>query len=342
MTTTHTSATRRGAAALTLSAILAWAVVPDAYGKSPPEQPPAHWGPVSISLEDVPYPYAVEFVDMVLQGQQVRMGYMDVAPDGDANGQVAVLFHGANYFGLYWENTIDALRNAGFRVIVVDQIGYGKSSKPILEYSISFHADNAIALLQHLEIDRAAMIGHSMGGMVATRVAYAYPEATSHLVLVNPIGLTAPADAASTTPPTRADLDRDYDAALGTIRRHVLEWQDEYLEFVRIHYGWTLSGDWPRLAMIRTLNGFAIRTDPVVPNWPHIQAPTLFISGAEDGPDFPERARNAVETIPDAYLVLFPGVGHNPHWEAPELLHPPLIEFLRTGTAPADVMRALD
>jgi pimeloyl-ACP methyl ester carboxylesterase len=318
-----------------LLALLALMTTTALHAQAPPPEAPAHWGPVSISLEEIAYPHPVSLHDMVVQDQQVRMAYMDVQPASASNGQTAVLFHGANYFGLYWENTIDALTEAGFRVVVVDQIGYGKSSKPLLDYSIDFHADNTVALLAHLGVERAAMIGHSMGGMVATRVAYAHPEVTSHLVLVNPIGLTMPETTRETAPPTRADLDRDYAAALRTIRGHVLEWQDEYLEYVRIHYGWTLSGDWPRLALIRALNFHGIRTDPVVPNWPQIQAPTLFISGREDGPDFPERARNAVDVIPNAELVLLPGVGHNPHWEAPDALHPPMIEFLRGGASPS-------
>ena len=83
---------------------------------SPPSQPPANWGPISINLEDVPYPHPVRFMERTLYGQNVRIAYMDVAPVGPPNGRTVVLLHGGSYYGWYWEDTIEVLRNAGFRV----------------------------------------------------------------------------------------------------------------------------------------------------------------------------------------------------------------------------------
>jgi pimeloyl-ACP methyl ester carboxylesterase len=294
--------------------------------QSPPTSPPAHWGPVSINLEDVPYPHPVSFVEFTLFAEPVRMAFMDVAPAGQARGQVVVLLHGGNYFAKAWEGTIDALRNAGFRVVAIDQIGYGRSSKPIIPYSLDMHAANTKRVLDHLGIERAAVVGHSMGGMIATRFAFSYPETTTHMVMVNPIGLSPPQPGRAWTEP-RPDLDRLFPEALKTIRGHVQQWKDEYLEYVRIHYGWTLSGDWPRLAMIRALNGQVMQT-PIVHDWPHIRARSLVIGGREDGPRFAELAKNAAEALPKGQLQLFDGVGHNPHWEAPHLLNPALVAFL--------------
>jgi pimeloyl-ACP methyl ester carboxylesterase len=299
-----------------------------ASGQAPPSNPPGHWGPVSINLEDVPYPHPVAFVEFTLFGEPLRMAYMDVAAGGTPNGQAVVLLHGGNYFAKAWEGTITALRDAGFRVVAIDQIGYGRSSKPIIPYSLDMHAANTKRVLDHLGVQRAAIVGHSMGGMIATRFAFSYPDATTHMVMVNPIGLTDTRAGRAWSEPAPA-LNRTYQQALGTIRGHVQEWRDEYLEYVRIHYGWTLSGDWPRLATIRALNGEVMRT-PIIYDWPHIQAPSLVIGGAEDGPRFPELARAAAAALPNGRVVLFPGVGHNPHWEAQHLLHPELIQFLRT------------
>ena len=89
---------------------------------------------------------------------------MDVAPVGESNGRTVVLLHGGSYYGWYWEDTIEALRNAGFRVVVKDRLGWGRSSKPILPYSMNLHAANTLALLEHLGISEAAVGGHSMGG----------------------------------------------------------------------------------------------------------------------------------------------------------------------------------
>ena len=92
---------------------------------------------MSINLEDVPYPHRVLYYAFNLEGQDVRMAYMDVAPSAAANGKSVVLLHGMNFFGEAWTDTIEILRREGYRVIVPDQIGYGRSSKPILHYSIS-------------------------------------------------------------------------------------------------------------------------------------------------------------------------------------------------------------
>jgi pimeloyl-ACP methyl ester carboxylesterase len=81
-------------------------------------------------LEGFTYPYAVEHFRFASQGQDLQMGYMDVAPKGQSNGHTAVLMHGKNFCGATWETTISALAGAGYRVIVPDQIGFCSSTKP--------------------------------------------------------------------------------------------------------------------------------------------------------------------------------------------------------------------
>lgn len=289
--------------------------------------------PVSISLEDVEYPFPVDFISLQLQGEELRMAYMDVAPVGEPNGRSVVLLHGLNFFGEYWGGTIESLRQEGFRVVAVDQVGFGRSSKPALPYTLGLHAANTRRLLDHLGVERAAIVGHSFGGMLATRFALVYPEVTTHLALVNQIGLT---DQRLSRPwhPTeevfREELGRDLPAIRRTFERYYVEWRPEFERHVRVHHGWTLSGDWPRLAMIRALNRQVIYSEPVVHDWPHIRPRTLVIGGEVDGPDFPALARRSADAIPNAELVLFPGVGHNPHLEAPELFRPALIRFLHS------------
>ena len=79
----------------------------------------------------------------------------------------------------------------GFRVIIPDQIGYGRSSKPTtIRYNFSQWARNTKLLLDSLKIEKAMIVGHSMGGMLAARFATQYPATTERLVLYNPIGLT--------------------------------------------------------------------------------------------------------------------------------------------------------
>jgi pimeloyl-ACP methyl ester carboxylesterase len=111
-----------------------------------------------------PYPYPVHFLDLEMQGQTLRMAYIDVAPTGTANGQTIVLLHGKNFGSYYWKDTIRMLAAAGYRVVAPDQIGWGKSAKPDIRYSFQALAANTAHLLDTLGIGRVIVLGHSTGG----------------------------------------------------------------------------------------------------------------------------------------------------------------------------------
>ena len=100
-----------------------------------------------------------------------------------------VLLHGRNFPSSYWAPVIKTLSEAGYRVVVPDQIGFGKSSKPLADLHFDTLARNTIALLDHLEIAKADIVAHSLGGMLGVRIARAYPDRIAHLVLTAPIGL---------------------------------------------------------------------------------------------------------------------------------------------------------
>ncbi len=296
-------------------------------------QAPDDWGPVSIGLEEIEYPYPVSWMNFSVQGIDVRMAYMDVPPADSPNGQAVVLLHGLNFFGEYWAGTIDALTRQGFRVIVPDQIGFGRSSKPVIAYSFQKKAANTKKLLEKLGIEEAAIVGHSMGGMLAARFAFSYPETTTHLVLVNMIGkhdfrLSRPWS--STDEVYQSELNRSYEDIRRGQERYYVEWKPEYEKYIRIHYGWTLSPEFPRLAKVRALNRQMVYSQPVVYEFPHIRSKTLILSGREDGADFADLARQTSEAIPDSKLILLDNVGHNPHFEAPDRFHSELIRFLNS------------
>ncbi len=112
----------------------------------------------------------------------------------------------------------------------------------------------------------------------------------------------------------------------------------EFETYARMRYAWTLSADWPRLARVQTLISNRIDLDPVVYDWPHIQAPTPAFGGAEDmlagtPAAFQEGMRCLVAAIPNgkARLELLPGLGHVPFMESSERTLPPLIAFLKEG-----------
>ena len=301
--------------------------------------------PGSITCEECPYPYPSSYLPLTLYGEDVRMAYMDVTPQGQANGHTVVLLHGNNFAGFYFGVVIDALRKEGFRVIVPDQIGYGRSSKPIIPYYLADMARNTRSILQRLNIDKAMIVGHSMGGMLAARFASQYPDATERLVLFNPIGLT---DTRFNNPVGDPDeaykrtLASTYQTIRASLMRYVAHkpsaWNSQFESYVRLRYAWTLSADWPRLARVQSLMNNLISLDPVVYDWAHIQAPTLVYGGAEDmlagtPAAFQEGMKRIAATIPNgkARLELLPGLGHVPFMEAPERALPPLVAFLKEG-----------
>lgn len=295
--------------------------------------------PGSITYEEIEYPYPVAYLALKMYGQDVRMAYMDARPAAVANGRTVILFHGMNFGGFYFGGLIEALRREGFRVVVPDQIGFGRSSKPIVPYNFHDMALNSRRLLQALGIGKVSIVGHSMGGMLAARFAASFPDITENAVLYDPIGLTDPryerpwrsADEAYQAAMAQTD-DQRWQAFYANIRRYFPgpgAWKPEYERFVRILYAPTLSSDWPRLAMVRAIYQQITYLDPVVDDWPKIRAKTLVIGGGLDGQDFPKLAKHIADTIPGAALVILPKAGHVPHLEMPEAFDDALLKFLR-------------
>ena len=117
-------------------------------------------------------------------------------------------------------------------------------------------------------------------------------------------------------------------------------WNSGFESYVRIRYAWTLSAEWPRLARVQALLSSVIYLDPVVYDWPHIEAPTLVFGGAQDmlagtPAAFQQGMKRIAAAIPNgkARLELFPGLGHVPFVEDPERSLPPLLAFLKEGLA---------
>jgi pimeloyl-ACP methyl ester carboxylesterase len=165
------------------------------------------------------------------------------------------------------------------------------------------------------------------------------------LVLYNPIGLVDPRFDRpwdSTDDAYKRALGATYQSVRASLLRYVAHdpsaWTPQFENYARIRYSWTLSADWPRLAMVQTLLGQVQYLDPVVDDWSHIKAPTLVFGGAEDSLPgsaalFKERMKVVAQTIPNGNgrLLLIPGLGHVPHMEAPDKTYPPLIAFLKEG-----------
>src|ERR1700693_2945076 len=109
--------------------------------------PDKYEDPLGTCYEELKYPYPTAFLNLFAEGQDLRMSFMDVQPPKNPNGRTVVLLHGKNFYGAYWADTSKFLTDRGFRVIIPDQLGFGKSSKANIHYSFDFMAANKGGLL---------------------------------------------------------------------------------------------------------------------------------------------------------------------------------------------------
>jgi pimeloyl-ACP methyl ester carboxylesterase len=302
-------------------------------------------------LEGFDYPHPVRYFDFASQDQTLQMAYLDVAP-ATPNGRTVVLLHGKNFCAATWESAITALTEAGYRVIAPDQIGFCKSAKPPrYQYSFDQLAANTHALLEHLGIERAVIVGHSMGGMLATRYALQYPQATQQLVLVNPIGLE---DWKASGVPWRsidAWYARELKTSFDTIRDYQRtvyyggEWRPEYERWVRMLGGMYAGEGKAAVAWSQALTSDMVFNQPVVHEFPRINVPTTLFIGQKDRTaigkdlappelakrlgDYPALGKRAATAIPGAALVEFDDLGHSPQVEAPERFNTALLAALK-------------
>ena len=224
------------------------------------------------SSATIDYPFPVKFHEADTQGQRLRMAYMDV-PAANPNRRTVVLLHGKNFSGAYWETTIQKLTAVGYRVIAPDQIGFGKSSKPeAYQFTFQALATNTWAILDALQVERFALVGHSMGGMLAVRMALMHPERVEQLVLVNPIGLE---DWKLVVPYRSVDENfaQELQATPESIKEYQKEnyfggeWKPEYDALTEILAGWTQHQEYRRVAWNAALTSDMIFTQPCSTNW---------------------------------------------------------------------------
>jgi pimeloyl-ACP methyl ester carboxylesterase len=304
---------------------------------------------LDINLENYQYPYAVKFLKLHNQLQELQMAYMDVK-SANYNGKNIILLHGKNFNGAYWRSTIAALSTAGFRVIVPDQVGFGKSTKPkAFQYTFQQLALNTKTLLDTLGIDKITILGHSMGGMIAARFALMYPGTTEKLILEDPLGLE---DWKLKVPYTsiNSSYEKELKSNYESVKKYQVEnyyhgtWKEEYDEWAKLLAGWTLNKDYKIIAWNSALTSDMIFTQPVCYEFQNITCPTLLIVGTLDKTaigkplvseevrktmgDYKTLGKTTRDKIPNATLVEIEGVGHLPHIEAFEQFIKPVIAFL--------------
>ncbi|WP_241730057.1 alpha/beta fold hydrolase [Pseudomonas sp. SST3] len=303
-------------------------------------------------LEGFSYPHPIKRFGFSSQRQPLSMAYMDVQPTGRANGRTIVLMHGKNFCAATWQESIAVLSQNGYRVIAPDQIGFCSSSKPKgYQFSFAQLAHNTQALLRSLDLDQVTVVGHSMGGMLASRFALNYPQMVEQLVLVNPIGLedwqAEGVPYASIDQLYQSELKTDFEKIKAYQKKFYYngEWKPEYDRWVAMLAGMYAGEGKEIVAWNQAQTSEMLFTQPVIHEFGKISMPALLLIGGKDrtapganrAPDdvaqrlgnYPELGRQAAAMIPNATLVPFPELGHSPQVEAPDVFHKALLKGLR-------------
>ncbi|PEQ13177.1 hypothetical protein B2G71_06935 [Novosphingobium sp. PC22D] len=306
--------------------------------------------PLGTDLEAFDYPWPVKRMPIRIGTTEGQMSYMDVRPE-TPNGRTAILLHGKNFCGATWEHTARALAGAGYRVLIMDQIGFCKSSKPRdAQYSFAMMADATHRVMAREDVARAIVIGHSTGGMLAMHFAQMFPEATERLVLINPLGLVDRMAEGVPYLPLDKLIEQERGKSAETIKAYQLStyyhgnWEPRYDRWVAMLAGQYATDDDDAVEIAQAKTAEMILTQPASHGFARMRMPvTLFIGmrdtttfGKGQAPDevkarlrpIPEVAPQAAERMPDARLVTFSDFGHSPQVEAPEVFEKALLADL--------------
>ena len=290
-------------------------------------------------LERFTYPWPVQTMTVDVVGQPAEMAFMDLAP-ARPNGRTAVLLHGKNFCGATWESTARSLTAAGYRVLIPDQIGFCKSSKPrAAQYSFEMLASFTRRLMESRGITRASVVGHSMGGMLAMRFAIMFPGSVDRLVLVNPLGLKDRSEEGLPYVDVDTLWANEKKTSYASIKAYQLEnyyhgqWKPAYDRWVWMQAGMYAGKGRDQVALAQAKTSEMIKTQPVAHELYRITPPTTLIVGTLDKTAFgraqvPPNLRQFLQAIPviapvaarqmkNATLVRMEGLGHSPQVEDP-------------------------
>ena len=227
-----------------------------------------------------------------------------VVASQDGAGPPLVLIHGLAGSGEWWRRNLPAL-SAVFRVTAIDLPGFGATHRDA-RLELAQVPAQVVALLDELGIERAHVMGHSMGGLVAGGLAAEFPERVDRLVLVD-------AGFVSLDPHRRHRI-------TGPLK--TLPWTSPSLLPV-------LLRDVVRSGPVRMAMATA---ETLRQDWGHklpaIGAPTLVVWGERDRICNPTIGQQLASMIPDARLVVIAGAGHNPMWEKPDAFDREVLAFL--------------
>jgi len=262
-------------------------------------------------------------------------------------GPVLLLVHGMAGSAATWKQVMPRLAR-DYTVIAPDLMGHGRSAKPRTDYSLGAHAAAMRDLLVALGIERATVIGQSLGGGIAMQLAYQHPERVERLVLVgsgglgrevNPIlRLVSLPGAEYVMPLLFNSYTRDFGNTISMFLRR------NGLRAPQVEEAWrayvSLTEGENRDAFVKTLRAVVDWSGQSVSAHDRLYLaaamPTLIVWGDRD-PIIPvEHAHLAQAAMPGSRLELFEGCGHFPHSEEPDRFIRVLRDFL-AATPPIEV-----
>lgn len=248
------------------------------------------------------------------------------AAEGGGTGDVVLFLHGFPFDRRLWAPQLAALP-AGWRGIAPDLRGFGESSRTgDPAYTMEQHAADAIALLDHLEVERAVVCGLSMGGYIALAMQRSTPARVRALVLADTRAEPDSADARRQRAEQAQAIERDGEAPFidGMLPKLLA---DDAPARAREVVRTMMEATAPE-TLVRALRGLAERPD-AREALAAIDVPTLVIGGTEDRITTPDVLRALAAAIPHARLELIEGAGHVSNLEAERAFNDALHSFLQ-------------
>ncbi len=270
----------------------------------------------------------------------VKRGYVDVnGMNGHyamaGNGPPVVLLHGLGASHLTWQENIKALA-AHFTVYAMDIPGHGDSVKHGVDYTIEASVAFTFGFLDAMGLQSAALVGNSMGGLIALRSALAEPDRVSHLCLIDTAGFgkeIAPVLRTMPLPFVGEYAESKATRSTSNMLRQIFAGRKVATEALTAELVRTRSLPGARAAVLKTLregvNIFGMkRKHRLLKRLPELPMPIMVVWGGLDR-FFPiARAYAAVDAVPSTRLFVLPDSGHWPHMQEPEVFNLELTAFL--------------
>ena len=259
-------------------------------------------------------------------------GDLHYKDEGDRDDPVVVLLHGFTASQRWWDRVAPDLARRGLRVIRFDLLGHGNSEKPRDGYAPDEQARRVAAALEKLHVRRATVVGHSMGGTVASALVEQEPRLVRKLAVIG----TAPREGFAELPftgrvatwPVAGELirrlapDQAIKAGLDSAFADDVDVPDAFVDDLD---GMTFSAYDKSTTEAREY----IEAKPNSERVADADVPLLVIFGTADEIVDPEAADAWGKDVPRARVVKLPGVGHSPHWERPREVVKLLLDYAR-------------